>query len=82
MQSSTPLPYEVLENEETCIAYIHFSSVGYRKFCPLIWVLTISIPSREYIKTSNGEWEAGQGQVQMVAYGPLFQGFGEGTRWS
>jgi hypothetical protein len=31
MQSSTLLPSEVLENEETCIAYIHFSSVGYRK---------------------------------------------------
>jgi len=31
MPSSTPLPSEVLENEDTCIAYIHFSSVGYRK---------------------------------------------------
>jgi hypothetical protein len=29
--SSVPLPSEVLENEDTCIAYIHFSSVGYRK---------------------------------------------------
>jgi hypothetical protein len=31
MQSSIPLPSEILENEETCIAYIHFSSVGYCK---------------------------------------------------
>ena len=31
MPSSTPLPSEILENEDTCIAYIHFSSVGYRE---------------------------------------------------
>lgn len=56
MPSSILIPSEIPENEDTCIAYIHFSSVGYCEFYQLISVLSISIPSREYIKTSDGEW--------------------------
>lgn len=40
-----------------------------------------SVPSREYIETSDGEREASRGQVQVVELGPDIQGLGKSEVW-